>query len=257
MGWSTFEERIDKSMIKYKLRLECMEENRWPKKVFNWREGKGVWNREVRKRLNKYNITFERRGYENIISINEEVVEGSNIKIIKKIEERVKNKGCNIWKDAMEGKETLKWYKNKKEPRWENYYDGSWEAKLFFKAKSESLEVNGRTYIWNVEDRIWWCEKCSNEEVPIKEDVRHLLLECEAYTNERMELESIIIQEIGGEEWRERKRSDDGGIKLILGIDERNGNIIYKTKEFLRKIWKIREEGVVVRLVRENDHNYY
>ena len=49
----------------------------------------------------------------------------------------------------MENKETLQWYKDKNKPRWESCYDGSWEAKLLFKAKSESLEVNSRTYRWD------------------------------------------------------------------------------------------------------------
>ena len=99
----------------------------------------------------------------------------------------------------MERKVTLEWYKEKKVPRWENYYDGSWEAKLFFKAKSGSLEVNGRTYGWNDGEK-WWCEKCSGEETPIREDIKHLILECAAYNNERTELENFIIQEFGREE---------------------------------------------------------
>ena len=38
MGWSSFEERIDQAKIKYRLRLEYMNEKRWAKKVFNWRK---------------------------------------------------------------------------------------------------------------------------------------------------------------------------------------------------------------------------
>ena len=123
----------------------------------------------------------------------------------KKVEEKVKNKGCIKWKEAMEDKETLHWYKSKEKPRWENYYDGSWEAKLLFKAKSESLEVNCRTYRWN-NGGVWWCEKCSREEIPIREDVKNIILECMAYNNEREELINYIIQEIVGEKWRERKQ---------------------------------------------------
>ena len=84
-------------------------------------------------------------------------------------------------------------------------------------------------------------------------------MECAAYNSERTELENFIIQEFGREEWRDRKQREDDGIGLILGINEYNGKIINKTKEFLRKVWKIREgeNEVEVRRIRENDHNYF
>ena len=40
MGWSTFQERIDKTKINYRLRLEHMSDKRWAKKVFEWRGNK-------------------------------------------------------------------------------------------------------------------------------------------------------------------------------------------------------------------------
>ena len=34
MGWSTFEERLSKGKLKYKVRLEKMDRHRWAKKVY-------------------------------------------------------------------------------------------------------------------------------------------------------------------------------------------------------------------------------
>ena len=166
----------------------------------------------------------------------------TELRVNNRVEETIKKVGCMKWKEAMENRETLQWYKDKNKPRWESCYDGSWEAKPPFKAKSESLEVNSRTYRWNNGGR-WWCEKCSNEENPRREDVKHIMLKCEWYNEEREEWERKISHEIGIEEWIERKQREDNGMKLIMGVEEYNSNIVKGTKEYLNKIWKKRERG--------------
>ena len=52
MGWSTFEERIDKAKINYRIRLECMNDKRWAKKVFNWRKGHSKFRKATKRRMN-------------------------------------------------------------------------------------------------------------------------------------------------------------------------------------------------------------
>ena len=42
----------------------------------------------------------------------------------------------------MEKKKSLRWYKNKENPKNEKIYNGSWESTLLFKARTDSLEVN-------------------------------------------------------------------------------------------------------------------
>ena len=43
MGWSTFQERTDKTKIDYRVRLEHMNYKRWAKKVFKWRGNKSTF----------------------------------------------------------------------------------------------------------------------------------------------------------------------------------------------------------------------
>ena len=62
MGWSTFNERISKAKGKFKLRLEEMAENRWPKKVYKCTSERGKWNREVKRRIGKVGISQTRIG---------------------------------------------------------------------------------------------------------------------------------------------------------------------------------------------------
>ena len=97
----------------------------------------------------------------------------------------------------MERKTSLRYYKYKTKPGWEGFYDRGWESKLYFKARSESLELNGRVGSWM--GRVLWCEKCSNEYDPIIETLE-TLSECEIYREERNELEGRIIELIGEEE---------------------------------------------------------
>ena len=69
-------------------------------------------------------------------------------KCYNNIDKIIKNKGCNKWKQGMENKSTLRYFKEKVKPERELFYYGSWEAKLLFKARSDSLELNGRTGEW-------------------------------------------------------------------------------------------------------------
>ena len=47
MGWSTFPERIDKTKINYRVRLEHLNDKRWAKKVFEWRGNKSTFSKET------------------------------------------------------------------------------------------------------------------------------------------------------------------------------------------------------------------
>lgn len=48
MGWSSFEERVDKAILKY--RLDFMRKDRWPIKAFNWRRNKGTTHKLKKKK---------------------------------------------------------------------------------------------------------------------------------------------------------------------------------------------------------------
>lgn len=116
MGWSSFEERVDKAILKYRIRLNFMREDRWPKKVFNWRNNKGKINKDFKKRVDENNIQINREiGARNIRLAGEEM--GNNEKkCYNKIDKIIKNKGCNKWKQGMENKSTLRYFKEKVKP---------------------------------------------------------------------------------------------------------------------------------------------
>ena len=43
LGWSSFEERMYKAKLRYKVRLEKMDDNRWAKKVYKMTFGVSKW----------------------------------------------------------------------------------------------------------------------------------------------------------------------------------------------------------------------
>merc|ERR1711911_222220 len=87
MGWSSFEERVDKAKIKYKWRLENMNDKRWAKKIYNWTENKGKTQNDYNKKLRKYDIkilgTRERK---KVLIENKEITKQN--KINKEIDKR-------------------------------------------------------------------------------------------------------------------------------------------------------------------------
>ena len=161
-----------------------------------------------------------------MIEYNEK--KGKNVinKTIAKIE-------CNKWKENMENKATLKHYKNKQKPSWESFYNGSWESKIYYKARCGSLETNDRTKNWN--NDIFWCQKCSQGNEIKREDIEHIILECETYQAERDTLENEMIEEIGREEWQEYKNNENNGILVILGFEWVSQKCVEISKNFLKK----------------------
>ena len=56
MGWSTFEERVSKGVLKYKARLERMDENRNARKVYSSNYGRGRWERKCTREASKLQL---------------------------------------------------------------------------------------------------------------------------------------------------------------------------------------------------------
>ena len=61
MGWSTFHERIEKSKIKYYIKLDYKEALRWPKKTMRQTEERGKTTKDYKKSQESED-TMERRG---------------------------------------------------------------------------------------------------------------------------------------------------------------------------------------------------
>ena len=71
-----------------------------------------------------------------------------------------------------------------------------------------------------------------------------------------------MIEEIGREEWQEYKNNENNGILVILGFEWVSQKCVEISKNFLKKVWKKRNENINERIIEnlpENnmeDHNY-
>ena len=63
----------------------------------------------------------------------------------REINSRVSGMGLEKWRQNIITKSTLLLYRGKEVPKRELFYDGSWRGDLLFRARTGSLEVNGRT----------------------------------------------------------------------------------------------------------------
>ena len=85
MGWSTFQERIDKTKINYRVRLKHMNDKRWAKKVFEWRGNKSTFRKETNRNMRRTDMKIINNDENFYIKINGEIVDGG-----RKIQSRVK-----------------------------------------------------------------------------------------------------------------------------------------------------------------------
>ena len=246
MGWCTFEERIDKSILIYKKRLELMDRNRWARRVYEWNQ-KGVFIRSCIRLTRKYNFRrvfqVSREGIIPHWLTETDKAEGSRWDIGKwkiAISNRIKDVGLLKWREGMEGKNTLELYKGKEKPMKENFYDGSFESTFLFKARTGSLEVKSRTYRWSL-DNSKICATCKKEE----ENIQHLLAECEGYSAEREVFMGEIVDVIGQRKWDEISTSEDYGLSYILGIGMNiQEGVVARTKQYLGRVWALRQASM-------------
>ena len=230
MGWSLFQERIDKARLLFKAKLTNMEDslaasvmNRSRRTVeFNTHS---KWHRTLDNLEGRYGIdpemVYRRRGWYNEINKN------------------ARDKSTQAWRADVEKKSTLQLYKQKKVPATEKYYLGDLKSSLLLKARTGSLEVRRRTYFLAA-DRNKNCLHCTQEE----ETISHLLLHCALFDDERRNYQNTISETIGAQAWVEEKQLADGGLSLLLGFKSSPHpmKIIRLTKNFLNDIWKKRNK---------------
>ena len=107
------------------------------------------------------------------------------------IDKTAKGVGLSKWKTEMERKKTLEWYREKELPMYVRWYDGSLGGDLLFRARAQCMDVNARNYRWS-ESRSKVCQMYDMGE---DETVEHVVLECEKYDRDIME----IMREMGSE----------------------------------------------------------
>jgi hypothetical protein len=245
IGWSTFIERVMKSCLNYKIRLERMDCERWARKVYEWNSGKSKWEAGCKTLLNKCGYQkVNRQRYEEggvgWVIVNERGIgyEWDERNWKRVIDRRVKEVGRDKWKQGIMSKATLEWYEGKERPKCERWYDGSWGSQLLFKARSQSLELNARTYRWN-ERRSKSCEACDLNE---DETVVHVLVECSRYEDERARFLRVLESEVGRMEMNEWFARDDRGVRVIMGFEKgMSGRAMEGMKTYLSEVWAVRD----------------
>ena len=90
MGWSTFHERIEKSKMKYYIRLDYIEALRWPKKM-RWTEERGKTTKDYKKRVRKLKIPWKEG--ERSKQLEREEIPNTQRQMKGIIEKEVKRKG--------------------------------------------------------------------------------------------------------------------------------------------------------------------
>ena len=147
--------------------------------------------------------------------------------------------GLKVWKEGMEQKSTLKWYKLEEKPKMESFYCGDKKSELLFKARTCSLETNSRTYRWN-ESKTKLCLKCNLHE---EETIEHLLRNCPFYSDHRDTFIDNMKLKVGESEWvKISRRTEDSDMIYLLGLaGERNKLAIEETMDYIYAIWSKRE----------------
>ena len=247
MGWSTFRERLRKSTLRYKVRLERMDDARLARKVYLWNIRDSKWGNNCMKMagssgmtprwMERYLVGGQYRYEWKITDRNREGVDW-NVKKWKCVIDRgVKEVGLRKWRDEMERKSTLEWYKNKKSPEYVTWYDGSLGGDLLFQARAQCMDVNARNYRWS-ESRSKVCQMC---DMGVDETVEHIMLECTKYGRIRTEMMRTVLIELECNEGEYMEKTGREWMMLLLGLCEgTTERIVTEVKEFLESMWSVR-----------------
>ena len=206
MGWRKFEERREEKKMLYGRRFWELGEERLVKLILEKLKESGSigWREEYEVLLRKYGLEED-----------EEEESGSAAAWKKKIEKQ----NWESWQEEVDKKSSLKWYKKVKEENGPEKYVGSWEShvavQLRFRLRSGSaglFEDKTRCQMMQ-EDR---CVLCNGGNV---ENVRHFVLECEEFDQDRCRLLERIKRIVGAEEWVKEyeEGDDDSRVCLLLG----------------------------------------
>ena len=254
MGWSSFEERLFKGKLKFKVRLENMDGNRWARKIYIETGTKSKFSMDCVRVANKcgFSRKWVAHGDSNArewrLDIQEEDAANFDENKWKRvINRKVQGYGLAKWRNGIESKVSLGLYAIKPQPKMEFFFDGNWASTLLFKARSNSMEINDRTYRFN-EGRIRECEMCRNGIIDgAFETTIHLIAECEAYDNARGRAMEQYIDIMGRDWFDEVVSADDSGLSHFLGLVLGTPlEVVNVTKSLLSNIWRVRTLGNIL-----------
>ncbi|KAH7970285.1 hypothetical protein HPB49_002260 [Dermacentor silvarum] len=153
LGWSRFEAREAGSKLAYEGRLRLMQPHRWARRMFDY-----IHRNSIR---------------------TSPVQEETERKWAKAVETLVRQTEADTWRRDMEGKSTLKLYReHKREIRVEPLYDNSVASSLLFEARAGALRT--RVYRRRFDENVGsvMCRVCNADQ----ETIEHLVLHCASLT---------------------------------------------------------------------------
>jgi hypothetical protein len=185
LGWDYIESIHNQNKIKYLNRLISMDSHRWPKLLFN--AIFTVFNNDVQltwRWLDSVNNILKNCGFDHVLPSIYEA--NSNLAWFRSFV-NINRQQCHVnWYNNACSKTSLHDYICfKNQPSLESYLMDKNDftgASLKFKARSNTLPLNGRTSSWN-EQKSGSCDLCNDD----LEDIRHFIFSCPATYNIRVD----------------------------------------------------------------------
>jgi hypothetical protein len=176
---SSFKVREARAKMAYKGRLKFMAADRVARKVYLYC-GVQQHKTSFEKRLRQIETWKRDYGREVNAGVDEKRWVSTEIKGIEEKRNR-------LWRQGMEKKSSLLYYRTGQQVSWSGLYDGSRGSDLVFKARIGALETDWRIHYITGESGD--CSLCGQS----RGDLRHVLLEC-------TELAADRVQALWGEE---------------------------------------------------------
>jgi hypothetical protein len=183
LGWDCIESIHNQNKIKYFNRVINMDSHRWPKLLFN--AIFTVFNNDMHLKwtwLDSVNNILKNCGFDHVLtSVNEANIPWFNSFV------NINRQQCHInWYNNACSKTSLHDYIClKNQPNLESYLIDKLDfigSSLKFKARSNTLPLNGRTSSWN-KQKSGSCDLCNDD----LEDIRHFIFSCPATNNIRID----------------------------------------------------------------------
>jgi len=207
IGISTVKSRVARGRLQYWRRIEQGENDTLRKVLHGAQQSRSEWVRGTRK-------------YMDWVGIQEEELRVMSRGEVKR---RVARKVEEEWRNEMEGKSTLRIYREFKKEMREEDYEGGMESRIWFGARTGSLRLGYRSWGEGEEG----CRLCGAE----REDDLHFILECE------------VLEEIRGEAMElQRPRVENG--EVVVGQFLFGEGDVRRRRRILGDMWRRREREV-------------
>ncbi len=174
-----------------------MTTDRWSKKVFeegleDLTMGRGVskWWEKIGKLVVLYGLDLTK-------------IQGGEWK--KHVDKQVRRKAIQDWREEVENKYTMRYFKFKEEPKFEDYLADNWKYRFsIFEVRTGQGPLNWLLQKWET-DNDGKCSMCGSEE----ETEEHLVVRCRRFGSIRNEMLEILFQGLSEEGWNTFQQMGD------------------------------------------------